>query len=640
MGGFFHFLLPMFFLRRYWFTLFLPCLIFILYWKGTAGIFLLDDYSTLPPLGQWGSINSWQKWCDFVFAGYAGPTGRPVALASFTLNSLSWPTEPFWFLVTNIAIHAATSLLLFHFLFSLLKLAKVEQSYFLALVATLVWAIHPLQVSTVLYVVQRMTQLELLFNLAALTVYLEARKAMMRKTPYLFVLLLVGTAAFAFLALYSKETAFVIPVQIWLIEAFFVWCGCQLAWPNRYVKWLLVYLPVAIFVLLLMHELRIYLKYPLVAERRGFTVLERLMTEFRVLGDYLVAFFLPKIQSAGLFHDGYPISKGWLAPVSTLYWAIVHGAVIALAFLLRRRLPLLTFGVLWFYASHIIESTIIQLEIKFEHRNYMPSIGLAMLVAAGIGGLKGNSGYRVAAVTLLVLLLSWSTYLRAALWGEPERALLVWRTENPSSTRAIESTLVYYAANNAPVQVIEALVEQSLLDSSGDVIVQLKAIGYDCRFIDRGLVDFNRVNTEINAMPLNWNLNRFLEGILNQMVLGNCPQLSKDNFQTLLISAKTNNAYRRTRLRVLLDDLWARSELLLGDVNTAAKKYRSMQNYLPTLGLAMNQALLLASNNRLALASEILTGALRRFTNEDEYLRSQAQEMLDKINSDLTYHDE
>ena len=185
---------------------------------GFEAGFLLDDYATLPFLGQWGGINSLDHLKDFVQSGFTGPTGRPVALATFAVNSLQWPTDPLPFLVTNTIIHIFNTLLAYLFISSFLKLLRYPDSAWVALAASLIWAAHPYLVSTVLYVVQRMVLLAVFFNFLALISYLKARTELLcgslRRTCFWFLLAVICSL----LSICSKEMAILIPLQIGLIE--------------------------------------------------------------------------------------------------------------------------------------------------------------------------------------------------------------------------------------------------------------------------------------------------------------------------------------------------------------------------------------------------------------------------------------
>ena len=77
----------------------------ITYWAGIKGDFLFDDYPNLEPLGTYGTIDSWDKAKNFINSGFAGPTGRPISVASFLINDNTWPSLAYSFKYTNIMIH-------------------------------------------------------------------------------------------------------------------------------------------------------------------------------------------------------------------------------------------------------------------------------------------------------------------------------------------------------------------------------------------------------------------------------------------------------------------------------------------------------------------------------------------------------
>ena len=84
----------------------------ITYWAGIKGDFLFDDYPNLEPLGTYGTIDSWDKAKNFINSGFAGPTGRPISLASFLINDNTWPSIAYSFKYTNIMIHLLNGVLL------------------------------------------------------------------------------------------------------------------------------------------------------------------------------------------------------------------------------------------------------------------------------------------------------------------------------------------------------------------------------------------------------------------------------------------------------------------------------------------------------------------------------------------------
>ena len=82
---------------------------------------------------------------------------------------------------------------------------------------------------------------------------------------------------------------------------------------------------------------------------------------------------LPNLAEMGLHHDDFVISKTLLSPWTTLPAIAGLLALAVGALVLRKKHPLITFGIVFFFVAHALESTIIPLEIAFEHRNYLPS---------------------------------------------------------------------------------------------------------------------------------------------------------------------------------------------------------------------------------------------------------------------------
>jgi len=175
-----------------------------------SGGFYFDDAPVLAPLGIDGGIQSFSHWQHFVFSGVTGPLGRPIAMASFTLDAQNWPAPAYSFKQTNLIIHLINGILIFFLATNLLQqLSPTKQNqapiFYTALLTMSLWLIHPLQLSTILPVVQRMTELSAFFTLAGLIYYIKKRKLLIDSTfqqqitPTLIIIL------FGMLAALSKE---------------------------------------------------------------------------------------------------------------------------------------------------------------------------------------------------------------------------------------------------------------------------------------------------------------------------------------------------------------------------------------------------------------------------------------------------
>ena len=179
---------------------------------------------------------------------------------------------------------------------------------------------------------------------------------------------------------------------------------------------------------------------------RSFSFSERLLTQTRVLWDYLYLTWLPNIQSMGLYHDGYRISRGLFDPPTTIYAIAGHFSLIGLAFVLRHRWPLVLFAVTWFYVGHSAESTVLPLEIKYEHRNYLPMLGMLLLMVHGIYAastrLKNAQKIRMIVLAAIVLTFSGSAFVRASQFGDFWGFSGMEAEHHPESSRANQNAAV------------------------------------------------------------------------------------------------------------------------------------------------------------------------------------------------------
>lgn len=412
---------------------------FLVYRPGLPGPFLLDDEPNLQGLATSPGHNAGGDIVAFLAAGRSGPTGRPLSLLSFFIDDNAWPSEPRKFKYTNLLLHILNGTLVAWLAFRLALIAgsnEVKASY-VAVVVSALWLVHPLNVSTVLYVVQRMTILSTMFVLAGLIAYTHGRAILAHQPGAGLSWTLSGLVFGTLLATLSKENGVLLPVYALLIEAFF-FRSTEEAVPKywRYWRFALLYVPAAALVLYFPFNLSdINLGY----NSRSFTVSERLLTESRILLDYLRQIIVPRIYGTGLFHDDYVISRSVFDPLETAlsiaFWAVT--SVFALR--LRRRYPLLLFSLLWFVVGHVLESTFVPLELYFEHRNYFPMFGFLF---AGTYGLLAHSRTPLvkmssrALIAGLLIAFAGMTFSQAQVWASPYALAAVWSAEKPNSSRA------------------------------------------------------------------------------------------------------------------------------------------------------------------------------------------------------------
>jgi protein O-mannosyl-transferase len=405
--------------------------IFVLYWVGLSGPFLLDDHWNLAKLGEAGGISSVHSWLIFVFSGEAGILGRPISLASFTLNALNWPADPWPFKLTNLLIHIANTFLLFGLAHAIFRIQRLPNATILAVFCALLWATHPLHVSTVLYVVQRMAQLAALFTFAGVWAFLHGRMIAAHAPRRGYVWMFTGVGGGTAAAVLCKENGALLPLMALTLEVTVLRFSAIPPPPHwNHGAALLLRIPALSVLAYLVYSAPGWLNSYL---HRDFDLFSRLGSQGPILCDYLGQFLLPGLRGNGLFRD--ISASDYTSFQMLLAWAGIL-AILIVAWWWRRSLPVVSAGLLWFFAGHVMESTILPLELYFEHRNYLPLAGLLITLSAGLAKMQPRLFLPLATI----LLLAWSslTYLQAKVWGNPMVAAAIWAQEHPDSLRAVQ----------------------------------------------------------------------------------------------------------------------------------------------------------------------------------------------------------
>lgn len=393
----------------------LGCL--VIYLPGLHGPMLLDDFPQLGPiLGLGGDWSGLVQYLD----SSSGLWGRPVSMATFIANAGIGGESLWQWKAVNLAIHLCNGLLIYFLLRRILGLAvagaAVRQSTWLAAAGTALWLLHPLQVSTVLYIVQRMTQLSAMFLLGALLLYLVGRTE--RGWGRLQRGLCIGVAVGILfpLACLSKENGFLFPFFVALIEIVMISGGRQggvRSIPARA-------LGIACGVMMVMIALYVVPRLDLIIfsgyQVRDFTLWERLLTQARALVFYQYQFLWPVPGNLGFFHDDFAISRGLLNPVTTSLSGLLLLVQLGGAWAVRRRAPLVSLGMFWFFVAHLMESTVIPLEPVFEHRNYLALLGLVIAVLGVLERIRIPDQALLALFAIVVIACGWLTAERTATW--------------------------------------------------------------------------------------------------------------------------------------------------------------------------------------------------------------------------------
>lgn len=593
------------------------------YHPGLTGAFLFDDLGSLPKLGATGPVDNWPTFWRYITSGTADPTGRPLALLSFLIDARNWPADPYPFKVTNVALHLINGVLLAVVLWRLGTVllhapgathhsfveGKENRVNFFALdpsgvvIAALfgagAWLLHPLLVSTTLYVVQREAMLPATFTLIAMLGWMASRDALARGNTRRA---LAGMALSAWLctgfAVLCKGNGALLPLLLLLVEWIVL---SRRLMPNpetqrRHRR------AIAVFLIVPSALVIVYLFYLIpgatrtAAEIRGWTLAQRLLTEPRVLTDYLRLLFVPHAHSSGLFNDAFPISTGWLHPASTLPCIVLVLALIGAGFALRKRHPAIALALLFYFTAQLMESGWIPLELYYEHRNYLP----AMLLFWPIGLALGSSGalrlLRRGIAAGVLVALAVLTMQRATLWGNAFNQAQMWAAINPDSARAQTSAALYDMQSGRP-RLAAARLQLALPKHPDDLQTALNLATAECELgpvrpatlaAARTALANDRVGSEV---AFNW----FSQTLASANTHA-CPGLGYSTLHDLLDAARRNPYWRDRKgmqvdlhhLQGMLELAQHRPEPALADFNLALKQH-------PYPGTALGQAAMLAS---------------------------------------------
>lgn len=417
----------------------------LVYAPGLGGGFVFDDYPNIVdnPLVQ----PSHASLPELTAAALSSPSSelkRPLASLSFAANVLATGLDPSAMKATNILLHILNGWLAFFLCRALFRRVYPDdptgRGNALALGVALAWVVAPINFSAVLYIVQRMESLANLFVLVGLIGYarLRAREPFhIRDALYcaLWLVLLTG------LGLLAKETAVLLPLYALCIEAVVFRFGPPRSHARRAMTAMYAVILAVPFIVGMA-----WITPSLLASStwaaRDFTLATRLMSEPRIVLDYLAWTLVPTPGGLSFYHDDFVASGGLLAPWTTLVSMLVLATLLAVAWVMRTRLPLLSLGVVLFLAAQSLTGTVIPLELVYEHRNYFASMGIMLALADAyryIVRRVSSSAWRIVSALPPLALIAWSialTFATASAWGTPLSLAEELGRRGPHSHRA------------------------------------------------------------------------------------------------------------------------------------------------------------------------------------------------------------
>ncbi len=438
------------------------CMITVwLYWPGLSGGAYFDDVHTLLDNTH---IRISEITSDTLLSAansfQAG--GRQISMISFALNYYFFGAELFSFKLVNLVLHLCTGLLVYALVRCIAStLSRVKAGIlvtidcrYMALLTAGFWLLFPINLGTILYLSQRMNVLSCLFMALGILVYLIIRNTSKGIGAKVF-LALISTVLFTLLAFYSKENGALLPAYIILLElvVFRQWNDyCRRLWGRSKMFRLASALTISLSILFfLMFACPYFGRLTDVYAVRDFTMLERILTECRVLVFYISQILFPNNAELSMWHDDVVISTGLFSPVSTFLSILALSALIAIGTLTIKVFPLIGLGVFWFFLGHSIESTFLPLELVHEHRNYFSSIGVALLMSYIIlATTMLKRSIKILVIGGLLVLNGSVLHARSVIWSNDFSKAVHEAKSHPTSADAqfVYASFLYVAASD------------------------------------------------------------------------------------------------------------------------------------------------------------------------------------------------
>jgi tetratricopeptide (TPR) repeat protein len=403
---------------------------------------------------------------------------RKIAYFTFLLNRKIAPVTPASFRLFNIFLHFLNALLVyvlalrtFRMIFPKPELQSPNQQpgelpptgandrviYYAALFSGLVFALHPLNINAVSYIVQRMASLAAFFVILSVLCYGYAYHASERFTTAALYAL---SGLFVLLGIFSKENA-VMAIPLVMLYDYVFLSRCQ---GRIFLRRLLLISAIAVFSIgvaslftglphsfIEIAEVFGHPGRPLSAIDRKpwmavdvyWSPIQHILTECRVISRYMFLILLPFPRFLVFDWWGFPVSAGLLKPITTLFSIMWLAALLFFSVRKIRRYPLLCFGILWYLIALSLESfAAVGADLYFEHRNYLPLVGLVIGVSGQLAvSSQGKIAPKklVAAAVIFCGALGIMTYSRNFVWHDSVTLWTDTLNKCPGNMRAMMS---------------------------------------------------------------------------------------------------------------------------------------------------------------------------------------------------------
>ncbi len=379
---------------------------------------------------------------------------RKVAEISFAFNYMISGMSIPWFRITNIVLHILTSMMAFYFTYLTLTMPSMKDRFgksspVISTAVAVLFMLHPIQTATVNYVTQRMALMAAMFSFSGVILYAKAGFNRGKKALLYYAL---SAVSFVF-ALFSKENAVMVLLMLPVYDYMFISA-------FRWKEFIKKFKPLSILLVVLGVIVAYYMRavgfiekiigilsnpdQPIVSYKWAgigidWTAIEYLFTELRIVSRYIFLILFPNPSSMVFdYSNAYPVSKSLFNPVSTLFSLLFLLVLFLFSVRYIKKFPLISFGILWYLVTISLESFIaLGLDPYFEHRNYLPGLGLFIAFASFL--VYGDK-FRIKKwilISVVASLLCIMTFMRNGVWTEE---YILWKDaydKAPTNPRAL-----------------------------------------------------------------------------------------------------------------------------------------------------------------------------------------------------------
>ena len=518
------------------------------FWPAISGPFLLDDAIHFPRLEQVQS----QEAGAFVFVfGHEHGLGRPLSFLSLLIEDNAWPTPALPYKKNNILFHCVNILLVFWLVYLLfnktLTQSNEKKSILIAFFVAAAWGLHPMQLSPTMLTIQRMTLLAGTFCLLGLVFYVKARSGYEVNPKRGLLSYLLFMPLLTLISILFKEPGLLTPSLALVIEA-------TVFRSNIHVKHLRIWRSVVVLygitpvLLLVAYYFALSPKMDELYFKREFDMVERLLTQIRVLFDYLKLIVLPDISDLGPYRDDYTVSRSLFQPFSTLICLVFWLLLIGLSFFLlwKKNILWLAFGVVFFLVGHLVESSFLPIELYFEHRNYIPMLGILIGLSALVyHGLQSRGKVLIVLSALYLGFLIAITWFSAITWGSEQRLAVFWSTERPRSLRAQYEALKWFLFENDienALKTLKNIDDQKLSDTASSAVLTF-AIG-ECfegtESLKKGVRSLDDILTKIKRGKFDHGVAASAKFLNQRIDDGKCNNVDYSDLEKIYLAALEN----------------------------------------------------------------------------------------------------